>query len=550
MTILPKKESLTIEFKSDCNCLSDTDLVDTIVGLTNTEGGVLYLGIEDNGTVTGLHKKHMDILPVISFVANHTMPSVAIRAEIIIQDGKSILQLIIPKSKQNIVATSNGKILKRRLKADGTPENIPLYPFEIMSRLSDLGIFDYSAQPFPHSTINDFDPNEILRLRKIISKRHGDSSLLELSNEELFKALRLVIDVNGQSIPTVTGVLLIGKESIIDKLLPTAQAAFQVLDGTSIRVNEQIRKPLLATFDLFTDLLKPWNPEKEVVDGLFHIPVPEFDHNAFREALINAFCHRDYSMLQMTRVLIDNEGLTISSPGGFIDGVTLKNLLTVEPHGRNPALADALKRIGLAERTGRGIDRIFAGSIFYGRPLPDYSESSSTNVKVFIPRSHPDVAFMKMIANEHDKSGHFLSINSLLILSALRTEHRLDIRRMTELTNIGEGRINALVETLVEQGLIEAKGTGRGRVYILSATVYRTSKNTAAYVRQAGFEKVRQPELILQYVKAQGSITRGEAATLLNISNVTAYRLLKRMVLEQKLNQTGNKHNTKYLLFK
>ena len=45
--------------------------------------------------------------------------------------------------------------------------------------------------------------------------------------------------------------------------------------------------------------------------------------------------------------------LTISSPGGFIEGVNLKNLLTVEPHGRNPVLADALKRIGLAEKTGR-----------------------------------------------------------------------------------------------------------------------------------------------------------------------------------------------------
>jgi len=547
-SILPKKESLTIEFKSDRNYLSDTDLVDTIVGITNTEGGMLYLGIEDNGEVTGLHKKHRDVLPVISFVANHTIPSVSIRAEIIGQDGKSVLQLAIPKSKQNIVATSNGKILRRRLKADGTPENIPLYPFEIMGRMADLGIFDYSAQPLSNATLADFDPTEVLRLRKIISKKHGESSLLELNDEELFKAMRLVADINGKSIPTVTGVLLIGKESVIEKLLPTAQAAFQVLDGTSIRVNEQTRKPLLATFEIFTDLLKPWNPEKEVSDGLFRIPVPEFDQDAFREALINAFCHRDYSLLQMTRILIDNEGLTISSPGGFIDGVTLKNLLTVEPHGRNPALADALKRIGLAERTGRGIDRIFAGSIIYGRPLPDYSESSPANVKVFIARSHPDVAFMKMIAEEQDKAGHFLSINSLLVLSTLRSEHRLDIKRMGELTNIGEGRLKSIVETLVEQGLVEARGGGRGRTYILSAGVYRTSHNTAAYVRQAGFEKVRQPELVLQYVKAQGSITRGEAATLLHVSNVTAYRLLKLLVLEKKLKMIGKKRNVKYLL--
>ena len=58
--------------------------------------------------------------------------------------------------------------------------------------------------------------------------------------------------------------------------------------------------------------------------------------------------------------------------------------MTVEPHGRNPILADILKRIGLAEKTGRGIDRIFEGQIVYGRRWPDYSESTSRYVRVFL----------------------------------------------------------------------------------------------------------------------------------------------------------------------
>jgi len=63
--------------------------------------------------------------------------------------------------------------------------------------------------------------------------------------------------------------------------------------------------------------------------------------------------------------------------------------LTAEPHGRNQLLADALKRVGLAEKTGRGIDRIFEGSLIYGRSLPDYSNTTSTVVSLFIPRSKP-----------------------------------------------------------------------------------------------------------------------------------------------------------------
>ena len=543
---LPTKESLTIEFKSDRKRLPDSELVDAVVGMSNTEGGTLYLGIEDNGEVTGLHPDHAHALPIIAMIANKTVPPISARAEVLTCQDKSILKLDIPKSR-SIVAAGNGKILRRRLKVDGSPENIPLYPFEITSRLSDLGFFDFSAQPVPGATTADFDSNELSRLRSIISKRHGDISLLELSDEELFKALRLVTTVNDTLTPTITGLLLIGKEERLSELIPTAQSAFQVLEGTTVRINEQLRKPLLATFEFFSELLKPWNPEREISDGLFRIPIPEFDPNAFREALINAFCHRDYSMLQMTRVLIDDDGLTISNPGGFIDGINLKNLLTVEPHGRNPALADALKRIGLAERTGRGIDRIFTGSIIYGRPLPDYSESNERSVKLFIARSHPDLAFSKMIAEEQSKSGRFLPINSLLILSALRTERRLDLHRLIEATNISESRLKANIETLVEKGFVEAIGSGRGRTYILSAKVYITANNTAAYVRQADIDSIRQPELILQYVKAQGSITRGEAAALLGVSNQQAYLTLKKLVAQNKLIATGTTRNMKYV---
>ena len=95
--------------------------------------------------------------------------------------------------------------------------------------------------------------------------------------------------------------------------------------------------------------------------------------------------------------------MTNSNPGGFIEGVTLENLLTVEPHGRNTALADALKRIGLAERTGRGIDRIYEGSLLYGKPLPDYSESTDVMVKLFIPKSLPDKSFTKLISDEQNR---------------------------------------------------------------------------------------------------------------------------------------------------
>ena len=293
--------------------------------------------------------------------------------------------------------------------------------------------------------------------------------------------------------------------------------------------------------------MNAWNPEREIEYGLFRLPIPEFDRNAFREGLVNAFCHRDYTMLGSVRVLIDDEGLTISSPGGFIDGVNLKNLLTVEPHGRNQVLADALKRVGLAEKTGRGIDRIYEGSIIYGRPWPDFSETTSRCVKLYIQRAKPDITFTKMIVDEQNRLGRAFSIYPLMILSALKNERRATVERLAEITNLTEARIRTSIENLVERGLIEAVGNGKNRAYILGAKVYHESDETAAYVRQTGIDKVRYPELILKLAKQQGGfVTKANASDLLNISERQVYTILAKLVKEGELEKVCNGKYAKY----
>lgn len=545
MLKLPAKETLTIEFKSDLKCLSDNDIIDAIVGLANTEGGQLYLGIEDNGTATGLHNNHKDVIKMGVMVANKTVPSLAIRIDIINYGNIPVMLFEIPKS-QSIVATSGGKVLKRRLKANGEPENVPMFPYEFNSRLSELGKLDFSKQPLPEATLNDFDENEIRRLRTTIDVRNGERALLELSDEELFKALSLTENVNNTVTPTVTGLLLIGKEESIKRLIPTAESAFQVQEGSTIRVNEISHKPLIATFEFFEQMLKPWNPEREMELGMLRVPIPEFDHRAFREALVNAFSHRDYSILQMTRVIIDEEGMTISNPGAFISGVNFKNLITADPHGRNPNLADALKRIGLAERTGRGIDRIFEGSIIYGRPLPDYSLSDETSVKVFIPRALPDLQFCKMLKEEQLRLGQPFSINQLLVLSALRTNKKLSLHEILDITYIAEAKAKNVLNKLIEIGLVEAIGSGRSTNYILSAKVYKSESKAIAYVRQSNIDRIKYQELIMKLADTQGYVTTKDVAELLNITIVQARYLINKLLDNNILIKTGTSRNTKY----
>lgn len=549
MCELPKKETLTVEFKSDRGKgYSDEGLMDEIVGMTNTEGGTLYLGIEDDGRVSGIVKHHQDPIGLAALIANRTRPSLSVRTEILYSDDLPVMAISIPKS-YSVIATVSGKILKRRLKVDGSPEVIPMYPYEIYTRLSDLRKLDFSTQPIQDGTAEDLDPNQLFRLRETIQNQNGDQQLLALSDEELEQALRLTMRVGEVVYPTLTGLLLVGKESSLKRLIPTASAVFQVMQGTRVVMNESFTKPIMELVDVFSSYMKAWNPEKEFDYGMFRIPIPEFSKPAFREGLINAFAHRDYSMMGSVRIQVSDEGLTISNPGGFIEGITLENLLTAEPCGRNPLLSDALKRIGLAERTGRGIDRIFEGSITFGRPWPDYSESTSKQVTLFIPRAKADTEFIQMIMDEQKSMGHPLAIHTLLILSVLYSERKVSMHDLVERTHASLTRLKPLIETLIERGVVEEIGRASQRMLMLGQKVYRKTGKTKEYTRQRGIDQVRFPEMILKLAESQnGAITKTDVVELLRVSKPKAYALLQQLCEERKLVLTGRGRYAKYEL--
>ena len=543
--MLPKRETLTVEFKSDRKKLSDAEIFEAVVAFANTEGGDLYLGIEDNGEVTGVHKLHESVTTVSAFIANNTMPPVSVRAEII-EDKYPVLKISVPKSYSGIVATVSGKTIHRRLKANGEPENVALYPSMFATRLSDLRLLDYSAMPLLQSSIKDFDPLEVERLKRLITAYNGEKNLLDLSDEDLYKALGLVREQNNTLYPTITGILLVGKIEAIKRHVPTHAAVFQVLEGTEVKNNDDFVLPLLQTIERLNNNLEARNPEEEIQMGLFRMSIPEFDKRAIREALVNAFSHRDYSKMGRVRVTVNDDGLTIANPGGFIEGVSINNLLTAEPHGRNPQLADALRRIGLAERTGRGIDRIYEGSLLFGRPLPDYTASTSVTVSLFIQRSKPDKQIAQLVSNEQNRLGRPLSLNSLLVLNTLKDLPKSSVSQIAEAINISEIAIKAILDNYIGAGIVEGFGNGKNKTYILSPKVYRTQAAKIGYVRQIDIDETRYPELIINLAKNTDFLSRADVVQLLHVSPSKAYNLLKKLVEQGTLERVNKGHYSKY----
>jgi ATP-dependent DNA helicase RecG len=347
--------------------------------------------------------------------------------------------------------------------------------------------------------------------------------------------------------PTLAGVLLLGNEEILHRNVPAHEVAFQVLKGTKIEVNNFFRWPLIRIVEEVMSQFRARNREEEVMIGLFRMGIPDYSEQGVREAFLNALIHRDYQKLGAVHFQWYEDRIEISNPGGFVEGVNLNNLLVTPPRPRNPQLADVFKRIGLVERTGRGIDTIFEGQVRYGRPIPDYGRTTESNVAVVLRGGSANLDFCKWVV-EQEKTGRTLSLDDLIILNELQYEHRIDITHAMELTQKTEGDVRATLEHLIEDGVIEAKGEKRSRIYHLSASVYKIFGERAGYVRTRGFEPIQQEQMILQYVKGHGKIKRGEAAELCKISVFQANRLLTKLWKKGKLSRRGQSKGTYYVL--
>lgn len=543
--VLQQGENLMVEFKSDLKCLSDRELVAAVVALANTEGGDLFLGVEDDGTVSGLHPNHANLAALPAMIANKTNPAIAVRVEPASIESREIARITVPKSRQ-LVSTSEGLLQRRRLKLDGKPEAVPFYPHEFIQRQSGMGLADPSAMPLVEITVDQLDPLQRQRIRNAVKKYGGDQSLLPLADEELDGALGLVVNDRGERRPTVAGLLLLGSEPLLRQHLPAHEVAFQVLRGTDVLANEFLRKPLLETFEDVELMFRARVSEEEIQVGLFRVPIPNFDRRAFREAFVNALVHRDYGSLGAVHVKLDEDGMNISNPGGFVEGVNLDNLLVADPRSRNPLLADTIKRIGLAERTGRGIDRIFEGMLRYGRPAPDYSMSSAYTVSVRMAAGDADLDFLQMILQREEQTGGTMPLDSLIILSRLREERRLATTDLSAAVQKPESLARASLEKLVEAGLVEAHGASRGRSYTLSAKVYRHSGQKAAYVRQAGFGPIQQEQMVLTYIDKHGAIKRADVMELCHLTKDQAYKLLARLKERGEIRQIGERKGAMY----
>ena len=133
-----------------------------------------------------------------------------------------------------------------------------------------------------------------------------------------------------------------------------------------------------------------------------------------------------------------------------------------------------------------------------------------------------------------------------MVLNKLKDIPRSDIHQIAEAINLSEATVKVILDKSIESGLVEAFGAGRGRTYMLSHKLYSNKGRASGYVRQADIDEARYPELIVRLAKNNEFISNADIVQLLHVSNSQAYRLLKRLVDEGRLESVNKGRYAKY----
>jgi ATP-dependent DNA helicase RecG len=309
-------------------------------------------------------------------------------------------------------------------------------------------------------------------------------------------------------------------------------------------VRQDLRGPLLAALEelerSFAAHLKITTVE---AGGFAELEVPDLTWWAAREAVLNALVHREYFLRQSVQIEVHPDVVVVSSPGGFVGGVTPQNVLRHPPVRRNPLLADVLQTIGLVNRAGLGVDRIYEELLRLGKAPPRY-EADEAHVRLTLPtRTH--VPFARFVAGEAT-AGRRLDLDDLLLLRAITDRGSLDRWSAAETLQGPEDEAAEKLVSLRERDYLKPEGRGRGTAYRLVRRLSDRLRGPAETNRDMPLDE-ESVALRLQAVLAErGRLTNAEVRRISGYSRAEVLRLVRSLQDEGLLDLTGRGRGAHY----
>ncbi len=334
------------------------DIGEALVSFANADGGAIIIGVEDDGTITGIPHSELDIQAMLKSINTHIYKDQVLPLNNVNKlelENKIILYFSVNKGTTMIYQLPDGRCVRRKDKST-MPASVDLIQFErqeIKSR-------EYDSQFVDGATVTDLD----VKLLQSIA----DQYIKGLSIERYLQQIGLAeYAQNGLRLKRAA-LLLFAAD--IDRWHPRSQVRFLKVKGNTLEAGEKynVISDDIVKGNVFELVIKAWEHLRSYLAYKTEFGANSqfeqkyiYPEDAVREAILNAIAHRDYSITNAIEIFIFNDRMEIKSPGSLISTLTIKNLYELEGshESRNALIARVLRENNLMRELGEGMKRIF-----------------------------------------------------------------------------------------------------------------------------------------------------------------------------------------------
>lgn len=364
---------------------------------------------------------------------------------------------------------------------------IPM-PEEIRRKIYEEIGSDFSGRICPSASMADLDDSAIEAFRAKWIEKSGNQRLASLSCEQLLRDSEAITDEG----VTYAALILFGKRAALKRFLPQAEIIFEYRSSNAsgpASQREEFRSGFFSCFNRIWELVNLRNDTQYYQEGFFIFDIPTFNESAVREAILNAVSHRNYQLAGSVFIRQFPDKLSIESPGGLPNGITLENILDRQVP-RNRRIAEILALCGLVERSGQGMNIMFETSVKEAKQLPDFTGTDGSLVCLTLNGLIIDKKMLSLINKIGNDRLASLSTADFLAINALYYERTLD------------DTLRSRLKYLTELGIVEHAGRNK---YVLARSLYSAAGKTGVHTRIIGLDRETNKELILKHMRENGA---------------------------------------------
>jgi ATP-dependent DNA helicase RecG len=480
--------------------------------LANSGGGAIVLGVADDGRVIGTD---LDLEWLRYRIYELTDRKLTVSAAALRLRAQRVLELVVPSALEPI--RYRGKI-RHRVGGNCVEIDAATWADTHHHRVG----YDWSAQPSAR-TLADVRAGalEVARDFLLASGEAAAADLAGATDQDLVRRLSLCNE-EGRLL-NAGAVLLCAGPAVID------YRRREVAGGDAVTRVAVADRSLLEQFARVVAAVRVHNPRLELDASWVRGETNRIPDLAAREAVVNGITHRDWQLPEATEIEHVGDRYTVTSPGGFVGGVSPRNIITHPSAPRYPRLAQTLATLRIAERQGIGVDRMHRDMLALGLPAPVIEELPGPRVRTTLIGGPPDRAWLALRSELRPTSARG-DLDFLLVLDTAARSGWLSgaaaaaaiqrssgetsdvLRRLSEVS-VGDGGPTVLV------GVDGDPQTGRDP-YVVAWRLH--PQVHARLAQSARHQPPPRDRLLMDYAQERGRISTTEAASLLDLTSNTA----------------------------